>query len=153
MSSRHPSTVNRLCTTIMGGVLALSPLPEAAFGGNHDLGFVSYRQGQFEQAFPLLRASAEGGDSKAQYLLATMYRLGLGVSPDEYEGFFWCLRAAKQGMVDAQYQLGLMYLEGEGVTEDEEQALEWLGIAADRGHPQAIQVLQYIYTREYDFGC
>ncbi len=55
-----------------------------------------------------------------------MYQRGLGVEENEYQGFYWCRKAAEEGLLEAQFHLGLMYLQGVGVTEyiEEEQLFE-----------------------------
>jgi len=97
--------------------------------------------------------SAEQGNAKAQHLLGTMYRAGLGTEPDEYKGFEWCQRAAKDGLLETQFQLGLMYFDGDGVTQNDDKAMEWIWLAADRGYPQATEVLQYILANDFGMGC
>ena len=118
---------------------------------------VAFNQGAYTRAFELIRQSAERGQVQSQFILSIMYRRGVGVDVDEYEGFLWCEKAAENGYLEAQFQLGLMYLEGAGVTEDETQAQNWLWSAADRGYPQATEVLTYIlsddYASEHVLGC
>jgi len=75
------------------------------------------------------------------------------VAQDEYSAFEWCKFAAEEGMLEAQFQLGLMYMEGEGVTEDESEAMRWLWMAADRGYPQATEMLEYVLSNDFTYGC
>lgn len=123
----------------------------------YELGLQAFDKGKYVEAFSLIKSSAEKGEVKSQFILSTMYRRGLGVEADEYEGFAWCKKAAEEGHLEAQFQLGLMYLEGEGISEDETEAQNWLWAAADRGYPQASEVLTYIfsddYHQEYGIGC
>ena len=106
-----------------------------------------------QEFFHTLKSSAEAGDARAQYLLATLYLTGRGVAQDTYNAFHWCKLAAEEEVLEAQFQLGLMYLEGEGVTEDEGEAMKWLWIAADRGYPQATEVLEYVLYNDFTYGC
>jgi TPR repeat protein len=131
--------------------LALGSVAEAA--DDYQRGLNAYQLGNYRTAFKLLKVSAENGEPQAQHLLGTMYRLGLGVPENEYEGFFWSKRAAEEGLLEAQFQVGLMYLQGEGVTENDDEAQKWLWSAADRGYPQATEVLQYIYSNDFGVGC
>ena len=140
---------------IMMGTMGLSA--DMLRADEYELGLDLLGKGQYQQAFQLIKASAEKGEVKSKYILSTMYRRGLGVEVDEYKGFDWCEKAAKEGHLEAQFQLGLMYLEGEGVSEDETKAQNWLWEAADRGYPQASEVLTYIfsddYHEQYGLGC
>ena len=106
-----------------------------------------------QKTFHALTSSAEAGDARSCYLLATLYRTGRGVAQDAYNAFHWCKLAAEEGVLEAQFQLGVMYLEGEGVTEDEGEAMKWLWLAADRGYPQAIEVLEYVLYKDFTYGC
>ena len=106
-----------------------------------------------QKTFHALKSSAESGDARAGYLLATLYRTGRGVAQDAYNAFHWCKLAAEEGVLEAQFQLGVMYLEGEGVTEDEGEAMKWLWLAADRGYPQATEVLEYVLYNDFSYGC
>ena len=151
MPLAHHTWRTSAATAALGWVLALGPSPAAA--DSYQRGLAAYQQGDYLRAFDLLKASAENGEPHAQHLLGTMYRRGLGVKENEYEGFEWCKRAAEEGLLEAQFQLGLMYLQGEGVTENDDEAQKWLWAAADRGYPQATEVLQYIFTSDFGVGC
>lgn len=136
----------------IGCSLTLS-LASIGVADEYQKGLIAYNDARYEQAIQYFERSAEQGNTKAQYLLGTMYRVGIGVEPDEYKGFDWCERAAKEGHLEAQFQVGLMYLEGEGVTQNDEKAMEWIWNASDRGYPQAIEVLQYILENDFGMGC
>lgn len=155
MANRNCTVKQLLAPAVVGLVIGLSS--SALIAGEYELGLKAFYKGQYDKAFRLIKMSAEEGDMKSQFILSTMYRRGLGVEVDEYEGFSWCKKAAEEGHLEAQFQLGLMYLEGEGITEDETEAQNWLWTAADRGYPQASEVLTYIfsddYTSEYGLGC
>ena len=62
-----------------------------------------------------LRAEAEKGDVKAQFILGLMYNSGSGVSQDLAVAVNWCRKAAEQGNATAQAQLGEAYKHGRGV--------------------------------------
>jgi TPR repeat protein len=118
-----------------------------------DDGIVAYESGEYGKAFQILKHNAERGDSRAQYLLGTLYRIGKGVPPDEHDAFRWYKLAAEDGLLEAQYQIGMMYLQGEGVTSNDEEALKWLWKAASRGHPQAAETLEYVLYNDFTYGC
>ena len=155
MANRNRVAKQLLIPIVAGWAIGLSPI--ALKGAEYELGLEAFNKGQYTKAFRLIKLSAKEGDVKSLYILSTLYRRGLGIEADEYEGFNLCKMAAEEGHLEAQFQLGLMYLEGEGVTADETEAQNWLWTAADRGYPQASEVLQYIFSDEYadefNIGC
>jgi TPR repeat protein len=152
---RISRTKRLLLQMIVGGAYCLSHSTLKA--DDFKDGMAAFNKGQHEVAFKHLRISAEKGHVSSQYIVSTMYRQGLGVKADKFEGFTWCKQAAEQGHPEAQFQLGLMYLEGEGVTNSDVKAQEWLWSAADRGYSQATEVLTYIYSddgvEDFGIGC
>jgi len=63
---------------------------------------------QYGKAAKALTAAAEAGNEKAQYQLASLYRLGLGVDPDRTKAIFWYQKAAAQGEARAARALKRM---------------------------------------------
>lgn len=155
MANRKYTVRQLLIRAVVGGAIGLSS-PTLKAGG-YERGLEAFNKGQYDEALRLFKGSSERGDANSQFVLSTMYRRGLGIEADEYEGFKWCKMAAEEGHLEAQFQLGLMYLDGEGVTEDETEAQVWLWAAADRGYPQASEMLIYIfsddYQQEFEIGC
>ena len=98
------------------------------------------------QALADLRASAEAGDPKAQFLLGGLYLTGVGVPPDAAEAVAWYRRAAEQGDARAQYNLGGMYREGRGVPQDAAGSVAWYRRAAEQGHARAQYNLGGMYA-------
>jgi hypothetical protein len=94
-----------------------------------------YKNGQYEQAFPVCSKAAKQGDAEAQYNLGLMYHFGEGISQDYTEAAKWYRKAAKQGYADAQYNLCLMYYNGKGVQQDYAEAAKWyrLGLIYQNG--------------------
>ena len=56
---------------------------------------------QYGKAAERLAVAAQGGNARAQYQLASLYRLGLGVPADLAKARFWFQKAAAQGHVGA----------------------------------------------------
>ena len=154
MNRKHKSIRSSIIPLALSSLITLSA---QANGNEYDRGLAAYHKGNYERAFQLFKLSAESGAARGQFILSTMYRQGLGVEKDDYEGFFWCKQAAEQEILEAKFQLGLMYMEGEGVTDDESEAIKWLWSAADSGYPQATDMLQYLFSdqhsEEFDIGC
>ncbi|MBW1965567.1 MAG: sel1 repeat family protein, partial [Deltaproteobacteria bacterium] len=82
-----------------------------------------YKNGQYEQAFPLCREASEQGDSHAQFILGKMYYFGKGIKQDYVKAVKWYLKASEQGNAKAQNILGWMYNFGKGVQQDETEAV------------------------------
>ncbi len=102
------------------------------------------KQKNYYAAAEQCEISAEKGDKKAQYGLATLYYKGLGVLKDTQQAFFWFNKAAKQGLRDAQYNLAIMYANGIGHSADFSLAFIWLTLASQQQYPEAKSTLQAI---------
>ncbi len=94
-------------------------------------GWRSYIRSDFTTAYKLLSPLAEQGNSRAQSILATMYRFGEGVEVDAEKAAFLTRQASLQGSVAAQYDLSQLYLTGLGVEQSIAHAIMWLTIALD----------------------
>ena len=84
-----------------------------------------YKNGQYEQAFPVCREASEQGDSRAQFILGKMYYFGKGVQQDDTEAVKWYRKAAEQGYAKAQFNLAVTYAGGKGVLQSGEAAADW----------------------------
>ena len=83
--------------------------------------------------FAQLKASAEQGDTEAQFNLGIIYAKGIGVEKDAAKSFEWIHKAAEQGNVVAQGLVGWMYDIGDGVNENRVEAAKWYLKAAEQG--------------------
>lgn len=104
-----------------------------------------------------LRASAERGDSNAQYKLGIFYIDGNGMNKDFDEGRKWLIKAAEQGLLEAKYRLGEYYANYDGIDDDEDEdeyeeydkeAVRWYCEAAEQGMAEA----QYHLADFYYYG-
>ena len=93
-------------------------------------------------------ASADRGDPKAQFILATRYEDGRGVDRDMTKAFEWYRKSAEGGLADAQTYLGIIYDKGRGIKQDEVEAARWYLKAAEQGNTQA----QYNLAVFYRYG-
>lgn len=109
---------------LLGLLLSGVILPLAA-QGTFDQGMASYRAGDYQTAFQILKPLAEQGNMEAQRRLGIMYRHGKGVAQNDELALKWYRRAAQQGHVLAQNSLGIMYRFGLGVKKNPKQALYW----------------------------
>ena len=85
------------------------------------------------ESLTALQASAELGQSDAQFELGNMYSTGTGVEIDLEKAFYWFSLAGGQGNTNASYNLGVMYMTGQGAEVDLELSLDWFQRAADLG--------------------
>lgn len=90
---------------------------------------------------PRLRVAASGGDSAAQFEIATRYMEGRFVPQDFAAAAHWYGLAADQGSVPAAYRLGSFYEQGRGVDRDTDSAIAWYEQAAQGGNPRGMHNL------------
>ena len=72
----------------------------------------------YAQGFPFIQQAAEGGHVDALFMLANMYKEGLGTKKDPGKAFLYYQRAAEMGHVYAAYLGAYMANDGDGVKAD-----------------------------------
>jgi len=95
------------------------------------------REGRLTAAAPYYQEAAENGHPEAQYVLATMYKTGRGVSHDMDLAIQWYGRSAEAGYPLAQFTLGNIYMKGDGAPKNVPLALKLFQQAAEAGYAQA----------------
>ncbi len=90
-----------------------------------------------ESAHRWLTKSAESGNRRSQFHLATLYSGEDGFPPDAGAMLHWLHRAADAGHAGAQARLGEMYLTGDSVERNRARGLEWLRLASGSGNLRA----------------
>ena len=85
-----------------------------------------------------LRQAAERGDASAQFIVATRYLDGEGVTQDVTQAAHWYQKAALAGLAPAQYRLATLFERGRGVPQDAATALVWYQRAAEQGNVKAM---------------
>ncbi len=93
-----------------------------------------------------LETAANGGDTKAQFVLALRYAEGRGVQKDDTKAAALVTKAANSGLVVAQYRLGALYERGIGVTKSLPDARKWYERAAQGGNRKAMHNLAVLYA-------
>jgi TPR repeat protein len=112
-----------------------------------DLGMAAWLNGEYGEAVKHWRPLAEQGNAKAQYYLASLYKLGYAVPQSDREAIRWIRQSAEQGYPESQYLLGRVLLSGsDGVEQDVAQGREWVLRAAEQGDHNA---LIYLGPREW----
>lgn len=98
-----------------------------------------------------LQESAEAGDVRAIYYLATLYDSGFDSIPvDTAESTRLYLLAAKKGYAPARNFIGFRYYKGEYLPKNIDSALYWIRLAADDGDITAAANLAYLLTESPD---
>jgi len=85
------------------------------------------------EGISLLKAYAEKNDPQAEFYLAYIYLLGLGVEKDSQQAFQWMSKCANQGNLPGQNILGYMFSMGVGVEQNQVKAMEWIRQSAEQG--------------------
>lgn len=124
-----------------GAIAPNSPAPEASNDkvSQYQRGLHFWTLGDYREAFPWLKSSAEMGHREARYYLGLAYLYGRATIQNYRLAFEQMEASARQNHLDAQHQLGIMYRDDIGVAKNREQAYVWLNIAASRGHEAATQ--------------
>jgi TPR repeat protein len=98
----------------------------------------AFAKKQYASAAKLFKPLAEKGNALAQYQIALMHRMGLGLTKDQKEAKKWSRLAAKQGNSDAQLMLGSLYAKAEGgESADVVNAYMWYEASAKEGNTEA----------------
>lgn len=122
--------------------IALSKVKTGAQQGDpqaqYDLGLTYWRDANYAEALPLLRAAATAGHADAQYLMGMAYLNGQGIVQNYRDAMEYFNKAAQQGHLEAEYRLGIFHRDGLSTSQDREQAYAWLNVAAAKGHPDAL---------------
>ena len=101
------------------------------------------REGNFAEAYCILRPHAEAGDAEAQYNVGWMYLNGYGLAINDSLALEWWQRAADQGHVDAIFSMAMLYSLGEGqVRKDMDRAVDLYLLAAEEGHEDARLIIR-----------
>lgn len=96
-------------------------------------------------ALDALRKAAEGGDTKAQFDLATRFDTGAGGDGSLEKAFEWFLKSAEGGNVAAAVEVAKRLEEGAGVQRDTDKSKPWWKKAAEAGNAEA----QYHHARTF----
>ena len=83
------------------------------------------QQGKYNEAFPILKKSAELGNSEAQYNLGYFLQNGTTGIKDEKEAIEWYKKSSNNGFNNGHYAMMMAYGNGEGVEQNSEKAFEY----------------------------
>lgn len=106
------------------------------------------REGNFAEAYCILRSHAQDGDPEAQYNIGWMYLNGYGLAINDSLALEWWQRASDQGYIDATFSMAMLYSLGEGqVTKDMDRAIDLYLLAAQEGHEDARLIINSMIQR------
>jgi hypothetical protein len=105
----------------------------------------AFRAGDDRVAMVLFSRLANKGNPTAEYWLAHMTELGLGVPRNPAKAIKLYKKAAQQNLVPAEVRLGEIYLYGDLVPPDSALARTYLEKAAHRGNARAAMLLGQMY--------
>jgi len=135
-----------LATAIL--LLALTAHGPAAQADTLKEATTAFAKKQYAAAAKLFRPLAEKGNAIAQYKVAMMHKMGLGVPKSEKEARKWSRLAARQGNPQAQTLLGSLYYKASGEeSPDTVRAYMWYEVAALQGDAEAKKDLA-VLTKE-----
>jgi TPR repeat protein len=116
-----------------------------------EIGLSYYNGNQFEKdkdtAFRWIRKAAKTGLTKAQCIIAEIYKNDGCIEQDYLKSSIWYTNAAKQRDSKAQYHLGQLYYQGVGVRKDPLEASRQYTFAAEKKHDDAQCQLGYLRER------
>ena len=102
--------------------------------------------GRSEEAFQLMKQTADAGHTRAQFNTGVFYAQGHGVKQDYGMAVIYYSMAAMLGDRDANYNLGLLFYLGKGVEQpDYNKAVSYYTTAALLGDYLAMAALSYCY--------
>lgn len=107
-------------------------------------------KGDYDAAFPVIRAAAEAGNAAALNMLGAAHEEGRGVPQDSALALSYFERAAKGGEVRARHNLGSLHANGSGtVPQDRKRAKREFRLAAAAGYAPSMTALgQLLETQE-----
>ena len=98
----------------------------------------AFARKEYAAALKLFQPLAEKGHALAQYNIALMHKMGLGVPKSEKEARKWARLAAKQGNAEAQQLMGSLYYKQSGQeSPDVLRAYIWYEASAAQGNSEA----------------
>ena len=83
------------------------------------------QQGKYKEALPILKKSAELGNSEAQYNYGVFLQEGVSGNKNEKEAIEWFKKSSENGFNDGHYAMMMAYGNGQGIEQNSEKAFEY----------------------------
>lgn len=110
--------------------------------------FPSFGINQQEEGIKLLKKAAEGGATRAAYLLGGIFLYGdCGQTINYVEARHWLSLASEQNHADATFLLAIIYYKGLGVEHDLEKCAQLCLKSAQLGNGEAQLTVALMYAR------
>jgi len=106
---------------------------------------IAFKKGNDGVAVNLFDRLADQNNAVAQYWLAHMTELGLGVPKDIPKAISLYEKASADNSIPAETRLGEIYLHGDLTTPDYAKAFDLLGKATKQGNSRAAMLLGQMY--------
>ena len=90
---------------------------------------------EFDKAFPVLKKSAQLGNSEAQYNLGYLLQNGIGTEKNLSEAVEWYKKSSDNNFNDAHYALMMAFGNGDGVEQNSSKAFEYAMKCATNNDP------------------
>ena len=127
----------------------VTALNRPVFADDISVAIHAMRNGDFAEAYCILKPYAERGDADAQYNIGWMYLNGYGLAMNDSLALEWWQRAAKQGHIDATFSIAMLYSLGEGqVKKDMDKAIDYYLKAVEGGHEDAGTIIRSMLARD-----
>ncbi len=128
-----------------GGLTSILPSPIESGPEQLKLAELAFKNGNDAVAVNLFEHLAHENNVVAQYWLAHMTELGLGVPRDVPKAISLYEKAAAQNSIPSETRLGEIYLHGDLTPPDYAKAFDLLGKAARQGNARAAMLLGQMY--------
>lgn len=139
--------MTRIRYQLLSALLGTLCITTCVFAQGYEEGRAAYIQGEYQDAYAILKPLADSGDAEAQKMMGIMYDYGHGVTADPEQAMQWYIRSAEQGQTAVQYQVGAKYFKGENIAQNYAEAAKWWGRAAASGQVDAQFNLGLMYFR------
>jgi len=83
------------------------------------------QQGKYDEAFPILKKSAELGNAEAQYNYGYFLQSGTAGVKNEQEAVEWYSKSSDNGFNDGHYAMMMAYGNGHGIEQNSEKAFAY----------------------------
>ncbi len=136
--------LNWLCVSVF--IVLFNPF--VAVAADIDDAVHAMREGNFAEAYCIMRPLADAGDADSQYNIGWMYLNGYGLAINDSLALEWWLRASEQGHVDATFSIAMLYSLGDGqVEKDTGIAIDYYLMAAEAEHEDARMIIKSMLKR------
>ena len=111
----------------------------------NEVAFALYESKQYIELGKLLSGKEDSDDPEIQFLLGSLFDLGIDRKKDPIKAFSYFYKSAHKGNPLGERALGIYYFLDNGTEVDEEKGLYWVNKSINDGCVRAICTLAHIY--------